>query len=59
MHDIALVNAAFNGELVLLSIALEFINVVEDVLNDGKVGVGGEEQTGSGEEVRNSLKETT
>ena len=59
MHDIALVNAAFNGEFVLLSIALEFINVVEDVLNDGKVGVGGEEQTGSGEDVRNSLKETT
>ena len=57
--DIAFVNTAFNGELVLLSIVLSVINVVEDVLNDGKVGVGGERQTGSGEDVKNSLKETT
>ena len=56
--DIAFVNAAFNGELVFLSIVFVVIKVVEDVINDGKDGVVGEGEIGPGEDVKNSLKET-
>ena len=56
--DIAFVNAAFNGELVFLSIVLAVIKVLDDVINDGKDGIVGEGETGPGDDVKNSPRET-